>query len=220
MSESTWSPTPAIDNLATLSKQIAGYAGMPDDTEALETAAAGLRRAVDRLNTRKWNWSLNYEDVIFIADQGEYDLPSQMKAPRKLVLIDTDGLEVGILNYLPWPEFVDRLVGCATTDPTHYSMSNTHEFGLVTLNGTPTADWIAKYPSCRIWYYRRLGYAVDPEDVLECPSEVALFVQAWAEGFTADRYAQQKAGPAYQRAMDAWREIVKDDNDTMTDWER
>jgi antirestriction protein ArdC len=45
------------------------------------------------------------------------------------------------------------------------------------------------------------------------------FVQAWAEGFAADRYAVAKAAPAYARAADFFRDLRADDNDVQTDWE-
>ena len=54
MSESTWSPTPAAETLQTLQKLVAGYVLMPTDDEVLECALAGIRRGIDRLNTRNW----------------------------------------------------------------------------------------------------------------------------------------------------------------------
>ncbi len=74
MSESTWSPTPVPDSLTTVQRSVAGYVLMPDDEEVLETCLMGIRRAIDRINTRTWNWALTYSTITFVAGTQEYGL--------------------------------------------------------------------------------------------------------------------------------------------------
>ncbi len=76
------------------------------------------------------------------------------------------------------------------------------------------------YPTGRLWYYRRTQYPATVGNSLDVPSEAVAFIQAWAEGYTADRYAVQKAAPAYQRGEMAFRDLVRDDcHGQQTDWE-
>jgi hypothetical protein len=107
----------------------------------------------------------------------------------------------------------------AESSPCVYSVSNVTEFGTLTLNCTPSTDWVSKYPEGRIWYFRRFDYpAVNA--ALRWPSEMTAFVQSWAEGYTADRFAKEKAPEAYSRAREQLHELIVDDcHGGQTDWE-
>ena len=221
MSESAWATTPPTESVAMLKKQIAGYVLMPTDPEVLETAEAGIRRAIDRLNTRTWGWSLTYDDIDFLADTPDYGLSSQFKSPRHLELWNSDGRCVGSLGFKEWKTFLmEHQNRVGSSQPCIYSCSNVHDVGLMSLDVYPTAEWVATYPAARIWYFRRTAYPGSDGAPVNVPSEVAAFIQSEAEGYTADRYAVLKAQPAYQRAERFLHELVVDDrHGGSTDWE-
>jgi hypothetical protein len=223
MSESTWSPTPAADTLGTLQKAIAGYVLMPTDDEVLETALMGIRRAIDRLNTRKWNWAATYSTVTFVAGTQEYTLDQSFKAPKNFALRNTSAVDTSRLKYLPWGTFLKEAqwdhATTGTGSPSFYSATNVNLFGVIRLDVSPDASFVANYPTGRLWYYRRVQYPTATGTALDVPSEVVGFVQEWAEGFTANRHAVAKAASAYARAENLLRELRADDNDVQTDWE-
>ena len=220
MSESTWSVSPNTETYDTIRKAVAGYVLMPTDPEVLDCAGQGLRRAIDRLNTRNWNWLLAYNDITFVAGQYDYVLSSWFKSARNFEIWNTNQESVFRLSYKPWGTFVkEHSNQAAESGPGFYSVLNSNSTGLVTLNAAPSADWIAQHPDGRLLYYRKIQYPSASGTSLDVPSEAVAYLQAAAEGYTADRYAVGKASAAYARAVDVLRELVKDDNDTQTDWE-
>jgi hypothetical protein len=218
MSESTWTPTPVTDSLTTIKKAVAGYVLMPTDDEVLETAEMGVRRAIDRINTRTWNWALTHSTVTFVASTQEYTIDQGFKAPRNLSLRDSSAVDQDRLMYLPWGTFLKEAQWGQTGTPSYYSGSN--YFGVIRLDVSPDATFVSQYPTGRLWYYRRTQYPTTTGNRIDVPSEAIGFIQASAEGFTADRYAVNKAAPAYTRAERFFHELVVDDcHGQQTDWE-
>lgn len=212
--------TPIGETFATLCKLALGYVlAAPDDTEAIEAAAAGFRRGIDRLNTRNWNRALTYDDISFVADQTEYELTSWFKAPHNFELWNTDSVSIARLAFKPWKTFLlEHTDASLSSDPAVYSVPNASDLGTVTLNCAPSVGWVEKYPSGRVWYFRNFQYPNGMGETLDVPSPFLAYLTAWAEGYVADRYAPDKAPAAYSRSREALRELVKDDNDTQTDW--
>jgi hypothetical protein len=220
MTESLWSPSPGASTFGEIQKGVAGYVLMPTDPEVIDCAGQGIKRAIDRLNTRNWNWALAYEDITFVAGQYDYSLNSSFKAARNFEVWNTSNLSVFRLAFKPWKTFVlEHANVAAQGEPCFYSVLNSNSTGLVTLNAAPSSGWIALYPTGRILFYRRIQYPSATGTSLDVPSEVVAFIQAAAEGYTADRFAVAKSKAAYDRAFEVLRELVKDDNDVQTDWE-
>ena len=220
MSESTWAPTPIADTYNTVQTMVAGYVLMPTDAEVLETAAAGIRRAIDRLNTRNWNWALTYSTITFVAGTQEYGLDQAFKQPRNFSLRNASAVDTDRLSYLPWGTFLKECQWGTTGSPGYYSGANVNLFGVIRLDLSPDAAFVALYPTGRLWYHRRVSYPSASGTSLDVPSEAVAFIQASAEGFTADRYAVTKAAPAYVRAEKFFHELVVDDcHGQQTDWE-
>ena len=214
-------PSPATESREMLQKSIAGYCLMPpDDLEAMEVALTGIRRAIDRINTRNWHWLLAYDDIEFLADQQDYPLRGWFKSPRNFDIWNTDGKSLYRIAYKPWKTFLTEHQDMAMAgSPCVYSIANINAFGTLSFDVRPTEGWVAAYPTGRIWYYRKAQYPTSSGQAIDVPSELVGFVQPFAEGFMADRYAVQKAASAYDRAREQWRELVKDDNEVQTDWE-
>jgi hypothetical protein len=220
MSESTWSPTPGAETFGNIQKSVAGYVLMPTDDEVLDCAAQGIRRAIDRMNTRAWNWALTHSTITFVAGTQEYSIDSGFKSPRNFALRDSAAVDKSRLSYLPWGSFLKECQWGATGSPSYYSANNPNYFGLVRLDVAPDASFVAQYPTGRLWYYRRVQYPSATGTSLDVPSEAVAYIQAAAEGYTADRYAVTKAAPAYQRAERFFHELVVDDaHGQQTDWE-
>lgn len=220
MSESLWAPTPAADHLGEIQKAVAGYVLMPLDDEVLDIARQGIKRAIDRMNTRNWNWALTYDDVTFVAGTQEYDLDQAFKQPRNFSLRDANGLDRDRLHFLPWGTFLKDCQWGETGSPEYYSVTNPHSFGVLRLNMSPSAAWVATNPTGRLWYHRRVQYPTETGTSLDIPSEAIAFVQASAEGYASDRYAVDKAQSAYRRADQMFHELVVDDcHGQQTDWE-
>lgn len=220
MSETTWTPTPYADTFQTVQKLVAGYVLMPTDDEVLDCAASGIRRAIDRLNTRVWNWALTYSTITFAAGTQEYPLDQSFKQPRNFSMRNASGVDMERLQYLPWGMFLKECQWGQSGQPNYYSGSNVNAFGVVRLDLSPDTSFVATYPTGRLWYYRRIQYPGAAGTSLDVPSEVVGFIQASAEGFTADRYAVDKAPSAYQRAERFHHELVVDDaHGQQTDWE-
>jgi len=220
MSESTWSPTPYADTFQTVQKLVAGYVLMPTDDEVLDCAAQGIRRAIDRLNTRNWNWALTYSTITFVAGTQEYGLDQSFKSPRNFALRDASSVDQSRLSYLPWGTFLKEVQYGTSGSPTYYSGANVNSFGVIRLDISPDASFVAKYPTGRLWFHRRVQYPSASGTSLDVPSEVVGFIQASAEGFTADRYAVTKAAAAYMRAERFIHELIVDDaHGQQSDWE-
>ena len=220
MSETTWTPTPAADTLGNVQKLVAGYVLMPTDPEVNETALMGIRRAIDRLNTRTWNWALTYQTITFVAGTQEYTLDQSFKSPRNFSLRTTAGVDTYRLMYLPWGSFLKECQWVTGGTPSYYSAANVNLFGVIRLDRPADTSFISTYPTGRLWYYRRVQYPNATGTAIDVPSELIGFIQASAEGFTADRYAVDKAAPAYARAERFFHECVVDDcHGQQTDWE-
>lgn len=221
MSESTWSPAPATESLEAMRKYVVGYVLMPDDNESLDVAEAGIRYAINRLNARTWNWALTYDTITFVAGTQEYDLQRAFKAPRNFSLRDSSAVDKARLSYLEWGSFLKEMnYQGASGEPQHYSVNNDHRFGKLRLDVAPSAQWIVTYPTARFWYYRRVQYPGDLGGSIDVPSEVGNYILDVACGFTADRYAPQKAASAWGRAERGLIDLVSDDrHGRQTDWE-
>jgi hypothetical protein len=221
MSESTWAPSPSGDTLAIIQKQVAGYVLMPTDPEVIDCAGQGIKRAIDRLNMRNWSWALTCDDITFVEAQYDYQLNSWFKAARHFELWNQSSESVGRLGYKPWKTFVlEHSVQASQCGPEVYSCRNASDNGLATLNAAPSLVWIASYPMGRILYYRRVQYPGSVGSPLGVPSEVVAYIQAQAEGYTADRFAVQKSRDAYTRAEILLRDLIRDDcHGQQTDWE-
>lgn len=221
MSESTWSPTPAADSPQIVASLAAGYCLLPDDEEVLDAAAAGIRRAIDRLNSRTWNWALKPQDITFVVGTQEYTLETPFKAPFNFALRNAAAVDVSRLGFLPLSEFLKdtQLVDAAGT-PYRYTVVNAFRFGKLRLDAVPTTAWTAIYPTGRLWYYRRVQYPGSSANTIDVPEEVVAFIQNATDGFVAGRFAPAKADSAWERAERAFADIVRDDcHGQQSDWE-
>jgi len=226
MSESLWSPTPGPDPFQTIQKSVCGYVLMPDDHEALDVAAQGIRRAIDRLNTRTWAWLMIPETITFEAGVQEYGLEAAFKAPLNLSLRDTSTKDVGRLRYLSWGSFLKELQWGQEGNPSYYSVANSNAFGVLRLDANPSASFVGSYPTGQLWYYRKVQYPGAAGTAVDVPSECVEYIQAFAEGYTAGRYAVDKSFDAYRRAKEMFDPekntgaLIRSDNEAVqSDWE-
>jgi len=172
------------------------------------------------MNTRNWNWALTYSTLTFIAGTQEYALDAGFKAPRNLALRDSAAVDRSRLMYLPWGTFLKECQWDYTGTPQYYSAENVNFFGVIRMDVAPSAGFVSQYPTGRLWYHRRVAYPTATGTGIDVPSEAVAFIQSWAEGYTADRFASDKALQAYGRAEKALHELIVDDcHGQQTDWE-
>jgi len=220
MTESLWSPTPIGDTYGTIQRAVAGYVLMPTDDEVLDVAGQGIRRAIDGINTRNWNWALTYSTITFVDGTQEYGLDQAFKAPRNFALRDSTATDVSRLSYLPWGSFLKECQWGQTGTPTYYSANNVNYFGVIRLDVAPSDSFVATYPTGRLWFHRRVQYPSATGTSLDVPSEAVAYIQAAAEGYAADRYAAAKARDAYTRAEMMMMALIRDDcHGQQSDWE-
>jgi len=227
MSESTWSPSPAAEQLQAIQKAVAGYVLMPTDDEVIDCANQGIRRAIDRMNSRSWNWALTYSTITFVAGTQEYALDAGFKAPRNLALRDSASVDRSRLMFLPWGTFLKECQWDYLGTPQYYSATNVNFFGVIRMDVAPSDGFIGQYPTGRLWYHRRISYPTATGSGQELPSEAVAYIVEFASGYAADRFAVEKAAAAYGRAKELFNPgpgpsgaLVRDDcHGQQTDWE-
>jgi len=174
--------TPPNQTWAMLNGKIANAVGFGGDSKVLGLAGEGVNNATRYLNTRLWSWLLVSEDLTFIADQADYQLANDFNAPRNNELLDSSSKPK---SRLVWQdpktfgnEWVDRSV---SGDPRAYTIFNIHDTGTVTLNVPPSAAYIAKYPTLRLRYYRRMQIYTSKAGIMKIPVEVEPFLEMYAK---------------------------------------
>lgn len=214
-----FAPSPAARTLSDLRAEISRYVLMPQDNEALDVASSGIKSACAKINRYVWKWAITYDDITFVAGTKEYNLDATIKEPRRLVLRDASSNDIDRLGYLEFQSFLNEYLGATTnSDPCVYSVSNLHSFGTLVLDCAPSSSWVSKYPTGRLWYYKRIEPPSDPSDVVDVPQEVEDFILWHAKGFIASMCDKSKVDVAMRMATDAFREL-RADNMTSHDWE-
>jgi len=174
--------TPPSQTWGGLKGKIANAVGFGGDTKVLGLAGEGVNNATRYLNTRLWSWLLVSEDLTLVADQADYSLSSNFNVPRNSELLDSSSKPK---SRIVWQdpktfgnEWVDRSV---SGDPRAYTIFNIHDTGKVSLNVPPSAAYVAKYPTLRLHYYKRLQAYTSDAEAMKIPAEVELFLEMYAK---------------------------------------
>ena len=205
--------------LSSLRTEIARYVGKVDDDEALDLASSGIKSACGKLNRFVWKWALQFQDITFTADACEYPLDSFVKEPRRLMALDSSGHEVFRLGFKDFASFLEEHQNTQTQgDPCVYSIANIHKFGTLSLDVRPSTAWASKYPTGRLWYYRRIEPPNAPAEPADVPSEVEDFILWHAKALIASTYDKSKVDTAMMMATIAFKDL-RFDNMVSSDWE-
>lgn len=212
---------PSSESAGEIQKYIASYAQAASDPEFLAVALDAANNGIDYLNTRPWLWNMKSDDISLVADTTNYTIPTDVKKPRKMQLLDSSDNEVYHLTWMDpktfWDTYDDRTIG---GDPRHYTMVSRPNLGTVSLDKKPTAAYIVTYPKMRLRYMARISHLADSGNVLDGPPEMAGFVRwygRWDLACSLDLSASV-IDRAERHWRNWWTQLVADDNDVDTDF--
>lgn len=213
--------TPGAANFAALKREVVDCVQGANDPELLDVAGRALNRAVNKLNTRTWAWSLTRQDITTVASQNNYSVNAAFKKAHKLQLLDSSSKVTSHLVYKEPKVFWDEhSEDTSDGSPCFYTVESPLIRGEVILDPIPSSAWVALYPTMRLHYFSRVQALVQDADVLVVPSEVQIFVVAFArDRLASDRGEFAAANRERGLWITTWTDLVADDNDTMSDWD-
>jgi hypothetical protein len=212
---------PAQRAFSTLKSEAARFVLMPTDTTADSIAGDGINDGIRRLNTRPWEWAIQFQEITLTASQDQYEVAARFLAPRSTELLDASGnvMESNLAYYDAKTfvnDFYDRRM---SGDPMAYTVYARHETGTITLDRPCSSGFVSRFPKLRLWYYQRLPYLSGASDVLDAPSEVESYVLWHAKHYLATIYDVSKAGVAKTEREETWMHMVRQNlRLNLTDW--
>jgi hypothetical protein len=201
-------------------KEILRYVKLPNDAEALDIANDAINGAIRVLNRHVWSWTLVSTDITLVADQRDYTVPSNVKAPRRLFRVNSSSEEDGWLDYKdPQSFMIEHPRVTASRASRVYTLENVHEYGQLTLEYPASSTFISNYPTLRFWYYRRVPLISESAGAatLDAPNEVDEFVRWYARYEVATLYSPDKVREARGMWRDALKQLKVDDK-RKHDW--
>lgn len=219
----TTAQSPLAANLAGLKKNVASYVQGASLTSVLGDAGVAINAAIDRLNTRNWNWLLKNQTITFVAATATYQVDARFRRPRKLTKLTTAGKRDGDLSYMLPKDFMDAVFdNSADGSPKYYTVRNASDDRLLELDLAPSSGFVAINPTATLAYYARLLHFADDGATLgdlEAPSEVSQFLVWYGRWeLAAARGTASQAEAAERSWMRLWRDLVADDVNEQTDW--
>jgi hypothetical protein len=200
--------TPAPKTFTNLKTEIARYAKLPDDADALAVAADGIYRAINKLNFQTWNIQRKNNDIATVTNQKEYDLPADWLKPLYCELLSATTFDpIGRLDYLSPSAFdysyTDRSAASGT--PLHWTVFNFAANAKMTLSAYPSSSWTTTNAKMRVRYYASFNYPINASDTVSTIAGVELFVAWDAKEYIADHYSndtkKQRASDHAQEAL-------------------
>ena len=216
----SFSPSPAARACSDLKADVASYVNATNSSRALAKAEDCIRAAVARLNTRKWAWSLVYQDITLVADDADYDLAAPFNYPRKAELLNASGKALAYLSYRD-PQTFTRENSDRTTSgtPMAYTIDNPHEYGQIVLDVAPGSGFVTTYPTLRLWYFQKVAPCGGSTTSLDVPFEVAEWVAWQAKSLMAGHHDPQKVSMARSEAGAMWSDLLRQQvNYETSDW--
>lgn len=216
----TFSPSPAARACSDLKADVARYVGATNAARALSEAEIYIGTAVAKLNTERWHWTLVYQDITLVADQVDYDLAAAFGSPRHAYLLDADGNISGAIGFDNPKTFSIQYDSTSESgNATSYTAYNVHEYGTMSLDVPPSAQFISQYPTIRLWYYQKIQPCGGSTTALDVPHEVADWVAWYAKSLMAANHDPAKFAMADQVQRDLWRQLRKENMEVQTsDW--
>lgn len=207
---------PPRRSMAQLRRSVASYVQAPDDNEALDNALVGINSGIDILNTYTWFKYIPTQSIPSVAGDRDYSLDGEIKDPRMLELLDSGGTQIGVMDYLPLKSFLDDVYFAVVGDPYAYSINYvTRE---LLLSVAPSASWVARYPTMRLWYFPRFAKLIETDDMYAGPPEHEEFLLWHGRAEIAAVRRPAAAGYAEGRAMRILTRLRADDSNAQTDY--
>ena len=210
------------ESFAGLKRFVLDFVQGADDPSLLAVAGREINNAINRINSRKWNWSRKSYDITLAESDSDYSLPANYKRPLRMQLLNSSSQVIGSVNYVLAEEFLDcgwPTAGDGNADA--YTVLSVSNDRLVRFNRTLSATFIATYPTARHYYFSRVSHFTSESqslDSLGCPTEFWDFI-GWTARASMATIRGTNATSAQQLAEMAWVRLISDDNDVHTDWE-
>ena len=219
----TTAQTPLQANFGGLKKVVAAYVQGANITSILNDAGASLNAAIDKINTKEWNW-LNREVTLSLAnDTRTITIPANFKKPRKLTKRDTNGKTVGRYIFQIPKEFANSDWNDVNSgSPMHYTVRNPSDDRLLTFSVPPTSSFVTTWPTARMTYKARMQHFSDGNDTLGdlgVPPELRNFLVWYARWEIATiRSTPTQVGNALSAWRSEWGSLIADDTNEQTDF--
>lgn len=209
----TFTQIPASTAFSALYARVQNYVLSPSDTDAVSLAKEGINEAIDRLNTRNWNWARVASSITLTAGTQEYALNGAFRAPRMAELLGTSGEVQDRLMYLAPTEFSDLFpFRNITGTPSSYTIFDEFDNGKLTLDVTPSSSYVGIYPTLRFRYYKRVPKLAADADVFYGPTEAESFLVWYGRATIAAHWSPERIGFANQRQQEFWNMLLRSDS--------
>lgn len=191
-----------------LQKDVARYVqGDDSDTELLGIAGSGINAGIDQLNMYDWCSETTTSGFGFVADQRDYNAPTDAIAFTELSLLGSDGNIRGRLRYR-LPEVFERLHNPAYGDipngfPTEYTIYGERSTQpTMRLSATPTSSFVATNPSGEYRYSQEIAQLSGVSETMSVSREMEQAVTWFAKSYVAAVYDPDKVQYAEARYQD------------------
>jgi hypothetical protein len=220
VSASSASVSPNAPTLSNLRKSVLDIVQGGSDPELLDLADRAIKQAIDRLNLRTWQWSIETQSITLDTTNDEYTVNADFKMPYKAELLDSNSKRAGMLNYLTPRQFLDWINDTTNgSTPYYYTVISPHADGKIRLDLVPDSAYTTKFPTLRLNYYSRVVYPAGVNDAIDVPSEVGAFLVWYGREEVATMRGDLRAA---DRARARWTEMERrlraDDEDFQTDY--
>lgn len=193
-----------------LKSSVARVIGGETDQKVLAAAGDYINEAIIDLNQEMFECNKLKTDTLTVTN-GSATLPSAFYKEIEFSLVSSTGVKIRQLNYLDYAEFKHTYAypgseEASGSQPTGYTLFNTHVTGILTLlgAGTPSTNYVSGS------YYKRFDLLEGDEEVLDAPQEVqrAILTKARLELLMA--YAPQSPSIPMQGdlAAKAWNRLM------------
>ena len=196
-------------------REIAEHEGGASSNAQLDRAARTYDATVKYFNRFLWKFNVLTEDITLsgVDSNSEVSLSNRIKAPQRMVLIDSDGVQRNEpVRYMRLKDYLYRdpsEVGTYAI-PRAYTFQNLHETGKVRF--IPRLDTAnLTYPKARLWYYRYIEVSSQLGGRLNVPEDVEQAIVEWATAkFIAKVRTHGEAAAAMRSAQDTFLDIEQE----------
>lgn len=207
-----------------LQREVANYVGAPEDPEALGVAGSGINAGIDQLNGYDWDFQTATSGFSFVANQRDYNAPTDAVAFTEVSLVGSDGAIRGRLNY-EMPQVFERRRNPAFGDVPNGSPSYFTIYGerstqpTMRLSARPDAGFVVDNPTGEFRYYQEVPQLSGVNEAMSVPRQMEQAITWFAKSYVAAVYDPDKvqyAEARYQDLID--RELIRKRDRTLRNY--
>jgi len=208
--------SPGQGSQATLVRDVLNFFGLVGDEEINATAATAINAGIGLLNSRNWKKITNSSVITLAADTESYGLPSDFKDPIVLQPLNTSSKRDGRIPYKTLQRLMqEHTDGTSSSDPSYYTVD--YNARKIIFDSPTSSTYIAKYPTMRTYYHRRVPKLTTGAATTGLPPEF----DEWLV-IKAARWLAPKLEPSMMQMLDAehserWQWLRTSDNAQITD---